>query len=174
MHFNEIPQFPRANYQIHVEWHYLKQQLESWDEPKCDSPLILNPDFQRGHVWSDAQRSSFIEYSLKGGTTGKDIYFNCSSWNKKFNTPVYCIDGLQRLTAVLKFIDNEVPAFGKYFKEYEGKLRIHFCLHMLNISSKKELLKIYLDHNSGGVIHSQAELIKVQKMIDETNPDEVL
>lgn len=175
MRFDDIPQFPRAYYHVNVSLDYLKEHLEQWNDRK--SPLILNPEWQRGHVWNVFQQIRFMEYIFRGGTTGQNIYFNCSSWQDAYNTPVYCVDGLQRITAALAFLNNEITVFEHYFKDFEDPRRIknfHFDFHMLKIRSKKELLKIYLDFNSGGTPHNPDELRRVEKMIDETDERETI
>jgi uncharacterized protein with ParB-like and HNH nuclease domain len=177
MKFTDIEQFPRAYYQVSVELGGVKRQLENWDEPGMGSPLILNPDFQRGHVWTRKQQIAYLEYFLKGGTTGRDIYFNCSTWDRGYSTPVYCIDGLQRINAVSAFLENQIKVYGTYFKDYEDRPRMitnMFTFHMLMIRNKRDLLKIYLDFNSAGTQHSKKELDRVTKLLQDTPETEVL
>lgn len=139
------------------------------------NPLILNPDFQRGHVWTEEQQIAYVEYMLKGGTTGKEIYFNCSSWMDGFDTPIFCVDGLQRLTAAIKFVNNQLPVFdGHLHNDIEGACRTTFSFHVMKVRSKKELLKVYIDFNSGGTPHRPEEIIRIQEMIDNTSPTETL
>ena len=56
MDYKDIPQFPRADYQIDVDWEYLEETLEEWNE---SYGIELNPDFQRAHVWTEQQRTEF-------------------------------------------------------------------------------------------------------------------
>ena len=173
--FQDIPQFPQAYYRVDVPLDYLEQCLEQYDSPKMGNPLILNPEWQRGHVWSEQQQISFMEFMLMGGTTGKEIYFNCSSWQALYNTPIYCVDGLQRLTAALRFVRNEIPAFGTLHKDFGGKLRIshnRFSFNILNLKNKKELLNLYIMFNSGGTIHKPEEIDRIKRMMAETGDDE--
>jgi uncharacterized protein with ParB-like and HNH nuclease domain len=177
MKFTDIPKFPRAFYRVNVSLDFLKEHLEHWDHKEMGSPLIMNPEWQRGHVWSKEQQIAFMEYFLKGGTMGSEVYFNCSTWQGKYNTPIYCVDGLQRISAALAFCNNEIPVFGHYLKDFEDRLRmadVDFIFNVLKISNKKELLGIYLNFNSAGTVHSQAELDKVQHMIDNTPETETL
>jgi hypothetical protein len=171
MRFQDIPQFPRAYYHVNVALDYLKDTLEQWDSPELGNPLILNPEFQRGNVWNNSQKTAFLEYFFKGGVTGRDIYFNCSEWGSGYKAPIYCVDGLQRLTAALDFVNNKIKVYGAYRNEYTDHPRItvnSFSFHMLKIKNKKELLKIYLDFNSAGVKHSKKELNRITKMIEDT------
>lgn len=42
----------------------------------------LNPDFQRGHVWTDSQRTAYAEAFIRKAT-GR-ILFNCPGWSKAY------------------------------------------------------------------------------------------
>jgi len=169
--FQKIPQFTRDSpYSVDSDWPYF---INKWiaDPAFLDStPVELCPDFQRGHVWSEAQQIAYIEYALRGGKSGKDIYFNCSSWMDKFNTPLQLVDGLQRVTAVQRFIKNEIPAFGTLYKDYTGTLRIlsgcaSFKIHVNTLQTRAEVLTWYLEMNSGGTPHTQSELDRVMGLL---------
>lgn len=176
--FQDIPQFPQAYYKIDVSLDFLNETLEQWNSPDMGNPLILNPEWQRGHVWTKEQQIKFMEFFLMGGTTGSQLWFNCSSWQGAYNTPTYCLDGLQRITAAQKFINNEIPAFGTLCKDYSGKMRSlthnRFTFNMLCIKNKKELLNIYVMFNSGGTIHKPEEIERIKKMIAETPEDAII
>jgi hypothetical protein len=45
---------------------------------------------------------------------------------------------------------------------------------MLKIRNKKELLSIYHAFNAGGTPHDPKELIRIQAMIDATDPSETV
>lgn len=173
--FQEIPQFPQAHYRIDVALSYINDCLEQWNRPDMGNPLILNPEWQRGHVWTEDQQIKFMEFMLMGGTTGMEIYFNCSTWNSNYSTPTYCVDGLQRLNAAVRFMNNEIPAFGSRYKDYGGKLRSlthnRFSFNMLCLKNKRELLNLYIMFNSGGVVHKPDEINRIKKMLSETPED---
>ena len=54
--------------------------FEHWFKEQEELNLQLNPDFQRGHVWSIGQQIAYIEYILRGGKSGLDFYFNHPNW----------------------------------------------------------------------------------------------
>lgn len=176
--FSDIPQFPTSYYTVNVDLQDLQAALDRWNEGRPQGNyLILNPEWQRGHVWTRAQQISFMEYFLKGGGFGRNLYFNCSSWMDNFNTPIYCLDGLQRITAALAFMNGEIPVFGKKLSEWGGSLRTvrnNFILNMFKLKSKKELLKVYLDFNSGGTPHDPKEIKRIQEMMERTKDTEIL
>lgn len=174
MNFSDIPQFPHSCWRVNVEFKSVDSMLKRWNEPERGTPLILNPEWQRGHVWKESQQIAFVEYMLKGGTTGREIYFNCSEWMGRYDAPIYCVDGLQRLTAVTRFTNNEIPAFGTLYKDFEGWCRAELNFNMLKIRNKKDLLRVYLDFNSGGTPHNPKELKRIQEMIDNTPEGDTL
>lgn len=63
MKFTDIPQFltNRANYNVDVGFKYFSKTIQEYID---EQGLILNPDFQRGHVWTEEQQEKYIEYVL--------------------------------------------------------------------------------------------------------------
>lgn len=171
--FSDIQQFTsdgcyRVNYPLTSFVKYIEEEVES-------NGLRLNPDFQRGHVWSEEQQIAWIEYHLRGGKSGNIIYLNNPFWNS-VETPktdqysdYVCVDGLQRITAAQRFVHNEIKVFGSYFCEYEDKLRLAnnntLILNINDLKSEKEVLQWYIDMNSGGTPHSNEEIQRVRDMI---------
>lgn len=64
--------------------------------------INLDPIYQRNHVWTAERSSSYIQ-SLYLGMAPALLIFNKTK--NKHN----CIDGKQRITAIQKFINNEIP-----------------------------------------------------------------
>lgn len=163
--FRDIPRFYRANYAVDVDWKYLETQLASW---RRDYGLDLEPDFQRAHVWNDAKRTAYVEYRLREGQYARDVYFNCTGWDRGEKAgPVTIVDGKQRLEAVRRFLRDELPAFGRLCSQYEDPLRgcYDLRLHVADFADRAELLQFYLDVNAGGVVHTPAELAKVRRLL---------
>lgn len=168
--FKDIPQFTYGSYEVDIHIRHLERMLKSYE---VDYNLELNPDFQRGNVWTEDQQSKFVEFFLRGGKSARVIYFNIGEWSFDKNTDIpqmVCVDGLQRLTAILRFLHGEIPVFGHYISEYEDNIPLDHTLkfNINNLAYKKDVLKWYLEMNSGGTVHSDAELKRVQKMIEES------
>lgn len=163
--FRDIPQFTRTgNYQINVAWCYIEQTLTSF------APLDMDPDFQRGHVWTQAKQSAFVEFILRGGKSSRVIYFNAPGWNGRgIAGTTQLVDGKQRLEAVRKFMANELQIFRNcHFRDFTDRIRLvgHdfiFCVN--DLQTRAEVLQWYLDLNSGGVVHTDDEIAKVQQML---------
>ncbi|MCC7017805.1 MAG: DUF262 domain-containing protein [Rhodospirillales bacterium] len=166
--FRNIRQFTSyGNWTCDVPIRQINTTISEWQEAYY---LDLCPDFQRGHVWTDEQQSRYLEYILRGGRSARDIYLNAPFWdsmNVTRNHPMVCVDGLQRLTAAQRFLNNEIPVFGAVYSEYTDKLSWSFCFtfHVNNLKPRVEVLQWYLDMNSSGVIHSEDELKRVQLLL---------
>ena len=168
--FNEIPQFTRnGNWECDFD---LVQLVNFIENEINEMGLDMNPDFQRGHVWTEQQQIAFIEFFLKGGKTGRVIYLNKPDWNLSVPKDDYndyvCVDGLQRYTAIKRFINNEIKVFGSYFKEYEDSLRINKTMrvNVNDLKSKKEVLQWYIEFNAGGTPHSKEEIDRVKTILN--------
>lgn len=134
--------------------------------------LNMEPDFQRGHVWNIKQQIAFCEFIMRGGKT-QPILLNHPCWGnlttgyEKYE--MICVDGLQRVTALQKMINGEIPIFGKFlteFQDYKRHLRSkHIQIVVNNLESKKDVLQWYIELNSAGTQHTKAELNRVLKLL---------
>jgi hypothetical protein len=168
MKFKDIPQLTRsANYRVNQDWNYLIETIKRYsDKDLC--PLDIDPDFQRGHVWTEQQQIAYVEFKLRGGSGSNELQFNCPGWMNDFRGPFVLVDGKQRLTAVMKFLNNELPIFdGQYFKDFEGSVsfNVDFVFHINDLSTMEDVYKWYIELNSGGTPHTKEELDKVKKML---------
>lgn len=168
----DIPQFPHASYSVNVGWTYLDEFLKNWDY------VDMDPDYQRGYVWNMAQKVAYIEYQLRGGTSGKEIYWNCPNWHRQVGSTIWhntmeLVDGKQRINAIKGFLAGEVKAFGKYLHEYGDQKRMHrlgrydFVFRVNNLKTKKEVVEWYLGMNAGGSIHTDDDLAVAKKVLNE-------
>jgi hypothetical protein len=168
--FRDIPQFPRASYEVDVPWRYLESHLTSLDDRSGGmGGLDLSPDYQRVHVWTRPQQIAYVEYQLMGGEVGKNLVFNSPDWGKGYKRPTELIDGKQRLEAVRTFLRNEFPVFGALYSEYEDTLPSTysgFRIRVCQLESREEILQLYLNINAGGTPHTQDELDRVRALLD--------
>ena len=169
--FKDIPQFTSDGcYQVNYPLTSLVKYIE---EEIRDAGLQLNPEFQRGHVWTEEQQIAWLEYHLRGGKSGNTIYLNnpCQHSGQIPNKGKYvCVDGLQRITVAQRFIHNEIRVFGSYFREYEDRIRVLPATMILNVNdlkTEKEVLQWYVDMNAGGTPHTSDEIERVRRMIQE-------
>lgn len=168
MKFLEIPKLYSASTMYKVDNPI--ETLPEWIREHQESMgLELNPDFQRGHIWNKEQQIKFIEFILAGGQTGLNLYFNHPGWMNDFKGEFVCVDGLQRITTIQKFIDNQIKAFGLYYNEFEGILPSTFSvkININDLKEKSDVLKWYLEINFSGTVHTEDEYTRVSEMINE-------
>lgn len=144
--------------------------IDTWIE---EEGLQLNPDFQRGHVWTQEQQIKFLEFVLRGGKTGRTLYFNNPHWHicrpKTGYSDFVCVDGLQRITAIQRFMHDEIRVFGLLYSEFEGEtdlIRHGMEVNVNDLKTKREVLEWYIQMNAGGTPHSLDELQRVQKLME--------
>lgn len=90
--------------------------IREWNEA---DRLELQPDFQRNEVWTKSAQIMLIDTILRGIPIPK-IYIKSIVKDEKTYRVV--IDGQQRLTAILKFLHDELPLHKPYSGPYEGKV----------------------------------------------------
>ncbi len=165
----ELPQLMgEGNYAIDVMLGDLPRVI---NEYRTEYGMEMNPDFQRGHVWTREQEVKYVEFVLRGGHTALDFYFNHPHWMGSFEGTMVCVDGLQRITAILRFLNDEFPVFdGVFASEIEGlmrTMRYHFRIHVNSLENRDDVLRWYIEFNSGGTPHSREEIERVRGLISE-------
>lgn len=88
--------------------------IKDWDK---NNRLELRPDFQRNEVWSKSAQIMLIDTIIKGIPIPK-IYIK--SIIRDGNTYRIVVDGQQRLTAILKFVNDKLSLGKPYCGEYAG------------------------------------------------------
>ncbi len=165
----------RPTRSFHCGFNYLEKWLDGEME-NARHGVDLNPDFQRGHVWTEYQQQYFIENTLRKlvGEDGLTIRLNCPTWrndqasDSDLLDQVVCIDGLQRLTAIRKFIAGDMEPFGINYTELPRRILLRdntVVLKMYDFQYRRDLLQFYLDINGGGTVHTESELSRVREML---------
>ena len=169
MKYKDLVKFTSSStmYHINVNWCDLEEHIKHIYSKDIYS-VEFDPDFQRGHVWSTEDSIKYVEFKLKGGFGADHIFWNCAGWQEDYEGPYQLVDGLQRLTAVRKFLSDEIPAFGHYRSEFEGNIPSYcqFDWYVHNLRKKSDVLKWYLELNEGGIIHTDKEIERVRNLLD--------
>lgn len=139
-----------------------------------EDPLTI-PDYQRGHVWTEEQQARFIGFLAEGGEA-PPIFVQ--RWPLEANLPDELIDGLQRVTAVVRFMRNEVPMeladgtrmFLRDFSESDQHFLTGYGgprmeIRYVQLPTRAEVLHFYLRLNRGGTPHSDDEIKRVRAML---------
>ena len=169
----------QSTYSCDVDWRRMQGALDRYAEDY--GSVELNPDFQRGHVWTEAQQIHYVENALRGivAQTAFVIQLNCPNWENddyqgELPRGMQCIDGLQRLTAIQRLMAGDIKPFGLSLEDLEYSsfslkgVSYRFRIEMFTFQTRAELLKHYLDLNTGGTPHSADEIERVKRLLEET------
>lgn len=170
-----------AAYAVDVSVAHLENFLGEQDRDlrSMGGSLEMEPDFQRGHVWTPEQQSRFMENVLRQRAPMR-LMFNCPNYSGGARdahadlprSVMQCIDGLQRATTLLAWQRGRVEVFGGMtFRDFENSpfdsRRITARFEVYQFTRRAELLQFYLDLNSGGTVHSANELARVAALRDQ-------
>jgi hypothetical protein len=171
--FSDIPQYiETGNWECNYSLVRLVETIEDWcNGIDTNVKLEMNPDFQRGYVWNEKQQILFIESVLRGGArNARVIYLNDPCWktNKSPYKDFVCVDGLQRYTAIKRFVNNEIKVFNCYYNQFEDNMRMKhdMKINVNDLPTRKDVLQWYIDMNEGGTVHTKGELEKVKTLIE--------
>jgi len=168
---NNIPELiPTGNYWINSHLEFLKDTIDRYVK---EYGLNLNPDFQRHHVWTMEQRIRYVEFTLQGGKSSP-IYFNHENWMGSGEGEMVVVDGKQRLTSLLMFLNNEfqvlkeldTEGFGFYAREFDF-IPNDIIIVINDLPTREKVLQWYLQINKGNVAHTIEEIEKVEDMLRE-------
>lgn len=167
---------PRGSY--HIDWHYYQRTIDGYKDNW--GGFELNPDFQRGHVWTKDQQKHYIENIMRGVVPfgGTVIKLNCPNYETddfKGDLPLgfQCIDGLQRVTAFKEYMAGNIKPFGLSLEDFEDssyQSRSHiftFLFEIYSFKTRAELLRFYLDLNTGGTDHTEEEINRVKQLLQK-------
>lgn len=136
----------------------------------------MNPDYQRGSVWTDDQCSRFIGFLAEGGTAPPVWIQRWPDYLK----PDELLDGLQRITAIRRFSLNEVPMeltdgtkmFLQDFSEADQKMWVGnagmlLSLKYVKYETRADVLRFYIRLNRGGTVHEDSEIDRVRELLSK-------
>lgn len=167
----DVPQLPRGRNEFDVEWTRLESVVQ--DHLKTDG-LDLEPRFQRGHVWTEAQQAAYVQAMLQGCEVSRTLIFNHYCWEYGDLPLPYphgtmvIVDGKQRLQAVRRFMNDDLRVFGLRRSEFAGQFRLsnaRFHFRIMVMPDEPAVLRLYLALNAGGTPHTADELDRVRAML---------
>lgn len=176
-----------AKSEADYEWRTFAREIERLGSDY--GGLDMTPDFQRGHVWTEAQQVAYIENAMRGviSSSGFTVQFNCpnlemadSDYQGDLPLGFQCVDGLQRITAATRFVNGEIKPFGMDVREFDNssfsvkRCHFRFKLAIHNFQNRADLLGHYLAFNSGGTPHSEAEIARVRALLESSTGESLI
>ena len=134
---------------------------------------FVTPEFQRSNdKWSKKMKVSFIENLLKGAKTNLLLFKMEDEDDSKI------LDGLQRTTAILDFIDGKIKPFGFTFSELNKdnqlrKFRVKLTISIYRFNALSEVGSFYIEMNEN-ITHSKKDIQKAKDwFLDKSNTIEI-
>lgn len=168
--YRDIPKLIQdGSYEVDFGPQSMVKQFHKWES---EEGLQIDPDFQRGRVWTEAQQVAYLEFFLSGGKTARVIYLNNPSWHGRPRTEYndfVIVDGRQRYEAWRRYWAGEIAVYGSYHHEFTDRVRMSTSTMKVNINSlqtRADVLRWYLQFNAGGTPHTPQELDRVRKLLE--------
>ena len=138
-----------------------------------DFRIDLDPDFQRGRVWTQENQSDFVGFFLSGGMVPPVVV-----WDRPHPETRVVVDGKQRLTSLLNWFNGEIPAHlenerifvsdldPEEFRLWTSTTSGPTVVLQYTAGSRKEILDFYLRLNGCSVPHTKEEIDRVRALRD--------
>lgn len=146
-----------------------------------EGEMDMEPEYQRGHVWTKDQQMDFLGFCLEGGKIPEIFVRELPLPRSGVCEPPYyeIVDGKQRTTALNAWWTGEIPArlmdgrlvWAKDMDEVERRSVSNDLMLTVQFlqTNFKETLEIYLRLNRGGTPHTDAEIDHVKKLYEAEN-----
>lgn len=144
-------------------------QTVSWfNERKNDESIEISPKFQRRAVWLEKERSLLLE-TLMNKLPFPEIYIHVETNLDNGRQTYSVVDGQQRITSILKFIDNDFPLpkndfwNGEYFRDLEPAQKNQFwdyqiVVRFLRQTNDEEIRSLFTKLNTNNIALNDQEL----------------
>lgn len=119
-------------------------QTVSWfSERKNDATLEISPKFQRRAVWLEKERSLLLE-TLLNQLPFPEVYMYVETDAESGKQNYSVVDGQQRITSILMFLNNEFPLpnsddwNGEYFRDLSNEVKSRFWDYKIVVRSLRQ------------------------------------
>ena len=127
------------------------------------------PDYQRDVVWTDRERSLYMDSVFDGCELGRFIFVRSA----RHDEPDEVLDGKQRLNCLLAYWSSGFAHRGRYWHELDAmdQNRIEArSVQLLEVPkedySREQLLELFLKVNVAGIPQSTEQLDHVRALLD--------
>lgn len=160
-----------------IQFSYSSRHLNGLLWSYYSSGIDLNPDYQRGNVWTPEQEYMLIDSIFKNIDIGKFTVIR-RSFKERLSHYYEMLDGKQRTVALLRFYESRFRYKGRYFHELCARDQGHFENYIINYAETEPLTdeqkyRYFLKLNTSGKPVDPEHIKKVEKMWEEKRNDTV-
>lgn len=144
-------------------------QTIAWiNSRRNDETLEISPQWQRRPVWLERERSSLME-TIMLNLPFPEIYIKVDTVSDSGAQKYVVVDGQQRITSILKFLDGEVPLpdtpqwEGRVFRDLRQEEKQHIwgykvVIRMLSAVSEADIRDLFMRLNTNNISLNEQEL----------------
>ena len=144
-------------------------QTISWfNERKNDESLEISPKFQRRAVWLEKERALLLE-TILNKLPFPEVYILVETNPETGKQNYAVVDGQQRITSILKFVENEFSLprndtwHGEYFRDLEQGTKSSFwdykvVVRFLRQTNDEEIRGLFTKLNTNNIALNDQEL----------------
>lgn len=154
-----------------IRMNFTMRDLEDLLYKKYHFGLDMEPDYQRGYEWTLEDKQKLIDSIFKNVEIGKFAFIHNGY---KHDSPYLyqILDGKQRLNAILEFYENRFTYNGLYFYQLSLRDQHWFERYPITVAeaqdlTREQILRYFLNLNTGGRQISMEHLAKVALMLEE-------
>lgn len=151
-----------------MEYEVSLQTISWFNRLKGDDSLQISPKFQRRAVWMDKERSLLMDTVLSD-LPFPEVYMQVQTNTDTGEQQHIVVDGQQRITSILQFIDNTFPLpindnwQGQYFRDLNAVQKELFwdykiVVRFLRKTNDDEIRNIFTRLNTNNVVLNDQEL----------------
>ena len=151
-----------------MEYDVSLQTVAWFNERKSDDTLEISPKFQRRAVWMEKERALLLE-TLLNFLPFPEIYIQVETDLESGKQKYAVVDGQQRITSILKFLNNEFPLpindkwKGEYFRDLDQPTKgslwdYKIVVRSLRKTNDEEIRSLFTKLNTNNIALNDQEL----------------
>lgn len=180
-HWHDLQPFvPLSERQARPMFTKLDETRLNFSQRQIDSLLMsyyrwnldMSPEYQRGNVWTQAEKELLIESIFENRDIGKFVIVMrpYAPWPAPH---AEILDGKQRLTALIEFYENRLTYKGRLFNDLHWRDQCHikrYCIAWAELgenTNRKQKLEYFLKLNVAGIPQDPKHIEFVEKLLKE-------
>lgn len=165
--WEKLPKFTQRE---EMRLQFFQSSLSSFHSYIYKFGVDMNPDYQRGLVWQLEDKQKLIDSIFKGVDIGKFVFIRRDYGSESHLYEI--LDGKQRLTAIMEFLEDRFKYNGFYYSELHPVDQSHiqgYSVSLAEVSNptKEQIYRYFLRLNIGGKPMAQEQLDKVEKLLHD-------
>lgn len=167
----EASSMEQFHYEDDFHLHFMQSGISSLFDYYYRNNLNMEPDYQRGHIWTHTDKVSLIDSIFNNIDIGKFVFiFTGYVGNSHYEV----LDGKQRMTALVEFYEGRFKYRGKTFYEMHWRDQCHFeNYHIVyarteNVMTNEQRYRYFLKMNTQGHAQDPTHIEYVKNLLKST------